>query len=119
MGQSSPRNHRETIIFKLYHALQDQRYADAYQLHAWHRTPSRPTLQKFIEEQSQQHNALPTVISIGTETRNHEDGDHHCGYHYVVYVAVPGHATLMSGIVAMHSNPQNPKACLIGYNSAF
>ena len=118
-GSTVPRNHREKVIFDYFHALKDERYADAYNLRAWDAAYSPISLEKFIEAHTQHHSSLPTEISIGEERKIDSSNDSQCGYHYTVYASKPGSSVLTSGEISMYSKPNDPTGCLVGYNSAF
>lgn len=117
-GSPVPRNFREKIIFDYYSALRNKRYKKAYQLRAWHLSPITVTFEYFVKIHNENHQSLPTIISIGEERKNRSNNEA-CGYNYTVYAAYPEDSVLVSGEVTMHSKLDAPGTCLIGYNSAF
>lgn len=116
-GSTVPRNPREKVIFDYFYALREWRYKDAYQLRALHLSSSPKGFLNFKKTHQENHESLATQIAVGEEERGYGEGP--CAYVYTVYAVEPGHTTLVSGMVSMHSKPDQPEVCLIGYNSAF
>lgn len=116
-GSPIPRNYREQTIFDYFYALKDNRCQDAYEL----RDDSQTSKYYDVHIKSCMSNeaeSLPVVISIGEETKSSFGGEN-CEYSYIVYVAYPVTTQLVSSVVGLVDNPQEPGKCQIIYNSAF